>query len=310
MQRVGVIGLGTVGQTHVAALRSLPAHVYGADPSATARDRAKPHLAEAFADYRDMIARAGLAGVVIATPPRTHREIALHSLSAGLGVLCEKPLALTLDDCRAIAEASTGHVFQVGFCHRFQPQVSALRDLLDAGAIGTPILVNIGFVHGLTREGREWITDPLQSGGGVLFDSGSHAIDLFRYLVGNVNEVHGLTATWPIEDSSVVCLRSGTVLGTITLSWKTPPWQGMVEVIGSGGRARVDYADERVVLRTRLGDDRRWRSVRTSRMSRFVAQMNHFLDCLRGESLPLAGVRDGMEATRLVLQIYANARGA
>ena len=80
---------------------------------------------------------------------------------------------------------------------------------------------------------------PRAGRGGVLFDSGSHAIDLFRYLIGDIDDIHGLTGVLrarPVEDASVVCLRSGNVLGTITLSWKTPPWQGLVEVIGTRGR--------------------------------------------------------------------------
>ena len=166
--------------------------------------------------------------------------------------------------------------------------------------------MNIGFVHGLTEEGRQWIVDPEHAGGGVLFDSGSHAIDLFRYLIGDIDDVHGLTgvlAAGRVEDASVVCLRSGNVLGTITLSWKTPPWQGLVEVIGTRGRARVEYEGERVRLRALIGEAP-WRVVRTSSVSRFVLQMRQFLACLRGEDTPRAGVRDGLEATRAVLRIY------
>lgn len=245
--RIGVIGLGTVGETHLAALRQLRVkQVFGADPSAAARARASAYVAHCFADYREMFSSADLDGVVVATPPRTHREIAVAALEAGLGVLCEKPLAVTIEDCEAIS-AAVGNArgpFQVGFCHRFQPQVRALRGLLDSGAIGRPVLANISFIHGLTEQGRQWITDADQAGGGVLFDSGSHAIDLFRYLIGDVDDVHGLIAVLDggsrsqrVEDTSIVSLRSGDVLGTIGLSWKTPPWQGLVEVIGSTGRA-------------------------------------------------------------------------
>ena len=101
----------------------------------------------------------------------------------------------------------------------------------------------------------------------------------------------------------MVCLRSGNVLGTITLSWKTPPWEGLVEVIGTRGRGRVEYEGERVRLRVLSGDGP-WRVVRTPHESRFVGQMRQFLACIRGEDTPRAGVRDGLEATRAVLSIY------
>jgi UDP-N-acetylglucosamine 3-dehydrogenase len=307
--RIGVIGLGTVGATHLDALRELRVNeILGADPSAAARERARSSTARCFSDYRELLSTAGLDGVVIATPPRTHPAIAVAALEMELAVLCEKPLAITLADCEAIAKAvgSARAPFQVGFCHRFQPQVEALHGLIQSGPIGDPVLVSIAFVHGLTEEGRRWITDPEQAGGGVLFDSGSHAIDLFRYLVGDIDEVHGLTGMLEpgrVEDASIACLRSSAVLGTISLSWKTPPWQGLVEVIGTHGRARVEYDGERANLRMRTGDSS-WRTVRTPRVSRFVSQMRHFLACIRGDETPRAGVGDGLEATRAVLRIY------
>jgi predicted dehydrogenase len=315
--RIGIIGLGTIGETHLAALRQLHVqHVFGADPSAAARARVSAYVGHCFADYREMLSSADLDGVVVATPPRTHREIAVSALDAGLGVLCEKPLAVTIEDCDAIsaAVARARGPFQVGFCHRFQPQVRALRSLLDSDAIGRPVLVNISFIHGLSEEGRQWITNADLAGGGVLFDSGSHAIDLFRHLAGEIDEVQGLTAVLNggnglrrVEDSSIVGVRSGDVLGTIGLSWKTPPWQGLVEVIGTTGRARVVYDGDRVVLKTRMGDEP-WRAMSTPRVSRFVSQMRHFLACVRGKEEPLARVQDGLEATRIVLRIYDQLR--
>jgi len=307
--RIGVVGLGTIGQTHLAALQKLRVdEILGVDVSSAARERAQLYALRCLADYRDLLEIDGLEGVVIATPPSTHREIALAALETGVGVLCEKPLAITLADCAAISDAarSARGPFQVGFCHRFQPEVEVLRSLIHSGSIGDPVLINIAFVHGLTEQGREWITDPTHAGGGVLFDSGSHAIDLFRYLIGDIDGIHGLTDVHDagrVEDATVACLRSGTVLGTISLSWRTLPWQGLVEVIGTRGRARVEYEGERVHLRVRAGDTP-WRAVRTSSASRFVAQMRQFLACIRGEDTPRAGVRDGLEATRAVLRIY------
>jgi predicted dehydrogenase len=314
--RVGVVGLGTVGQTHLAALRALGIdRVFGADVSSAARQRAGDSGVECFADYRDLLAlRGGLDGLVVATPPRTHRQIAQAALSAGAAVLCEKPLALTLEECEALAAdaARSPRPFLVGFCHRHQAEVRALRELLDSNAFGRLVLVNIAFVHGLSEHGREWITHPADAGGGVLFDSGPHAIDLFRFLAGSVDEVHGLTAVLDsvgrVEDTTVACVRSGSVLGSLVLSWKTPPWRGLVEVVGSSGRARVEYVEERVTLRVERGRARA-RSTRLSELSggdsRFVAQMRHFLACIRGEEPPCATVLDGTEATRTILRIYA-----
>ena len=137
--RVGVIGLGTIGQTHLAALRRLPrTAIYGADPTPLARDRARPHTARCFDDYRELLSSIQLDGVVIATPPRTHVEIALAALQSGTAVLCEKPLALTESDCEILVRAAdtSRKPFLVGFCHRFQPQLRALKQVIDARVLG------------------------------------------------------------------------------------------------------------------------------------------------------------------------------
>src|SRR5438046_190680 len=102
--RVGVIGLGTIGATHLAALRQLRVKaIFGADTSAGARERAADSVVHCFVDYREMLSGAGLDAVIVATPPRTHRAIAIAAVDAGLGVLCEKPLALSLEDCETIS---------------------------------------------------------------------------------------------------------------------------------------------------------------------------------------------------------------
>lgn len=318
--RIGVIGLGTIGRIHLGALRSLGlTEVVGADSSPAARAAAEANFGtRCFLDYREMLSTTPLDGVIVATPPPTHREIALAALDRELGVLCEKPLALTLEDCEAIARATSESAtpFMVGFCHRFQPQVRALKELVSSGSFGHVALFTAAFVHGITERGREWITDPGQAGGGVLVDSGSHAIDLFRYLVGDVDEVAGLTASLDpagsrqaVEDASVVGLRSGSTLGAIELSWKTPPWEGRIEVVGSDGRGRVEYDGEDVRLRTRLGKGG-WELVETPPGNRFVLQLDHFLACLRGEAAPMVSARDGLEVTRIWLDVYRQAGNA
>src|SRR5205823_14425190 len=129
-----------------------------------------------------------------------------------------------------------------------------------------------------------------------------------------VDEMHGLTAVLGgataserVEDTSIVSLRSDDVLGCIALSWKTPPWEGLVEVVSSAGRARVEYEGDRTSLKLRTGNGP-WRAVRTPRASRFVYQMRGFLAGVRGvEKAPGASARDGLEATRIVLRIYEEA---
>jgi predicted dehydrogenase len=311
--RVGVIGLGTIGRTHLAALRQAGiAELAGADPSPLAREAARRSFGIAdYSDYRRMLDDERLTAVVVATPPRTHRELALLAIERGLGVLCEKPLALTVEECEDLVAAAqqAQRPFAVGFCHRFQPQVQSMRAMLLRGDLGAPILFHAAFVHGLTETDRSWLKDPAQAGGGVLVDSGSHAIDLFRYIIGEVHDVRGLTDLGfldpgTVENSCVAVLRSGAVVGGIELSWRAPPWEGCVEVVGDGGRARVDYDGQSAQLHVRA-QGAGWQQIPTDTTDRFAAQVAHFLACLRGDAAPLATAADGLEATRTWLRLYA-----
>jgi predicted dehydrogenase len=310
--RIGVVGLGTIGRVHLEALgASGITHTFGADPSPIARVGAEATFGTvAFADLREMLQTTDLDGVVVATPPRTHRDIVIAALELGVGVLCEKPMALTIEDCEAIGLAAerSGRPLLVGFCHRFQPEIHALRELAQTGALGTPVLFNATFMHGL-GEGREWLRDRRESGGGVLIDSGSHAIDLFRYLAGEIDAVLGFTSVIDgsgandVEDATTLALRAGPTLGAIQLSWKSPPWEGRVELVGTAARAIVAYDGDDVTLRFREPSSD-WVVVPTHKQSRFGLQMEHFLACLRGEATPTATARDGLEATKAWLHVY------
>jgi predicted dehydrogenase len=163
----------------------------------------------AFADYRELLALPELEAVDIATPNHTHHEIALAALAAGKHVMCEKPLALTIDDAREMGRAAleSGRVNAVNFVHRFVPSARYVKQLLDEGAIGEIYHVNMTYAQG-------WLTDPnfprvwrlnrAQAGSGTLGDIGIHAVDLVRWwLVDEVQAVSGRLTTFRAERPTV-----------------------------------------------------------------------------------------------------------
>jgi predicted dehydrogenase len=128
----------------------------------------------------------------IVTPGSTHAEIAIAALDAGKHVLCEKPLANTVAEARAMAEAAAraaarGVYAMVGFTYRRVPAATLARDLVAAGRIGTIRQLSVSYL-------QDWLVDPLapftwrldkeQAGSGALGDIGAHAIDLAQYVTG------------------------------------------------------------------------------------------------------------------------------
>jgi len=140
--RLGLIGVGTRGNLHLAHLLRTP----GVEVAALCDDY-EPHLqaglakvkgATGFSDYRKMLEMPGLDGVLIATPLHLHARICLDAFSAGKHVFCEKSLAYTIEECQAIADAYRGSrkVFQVGHQRMFSPAFLRAHELLREGEIG------------------------------------------------------------------------------------------------------------------------------------------------------------------------------
>lgn len=213
--RVAMIGYGFMGAAHSQGWRTAPrvfdlpaepemAVVVGRNAEAVAAAAQKWGWAESATDWREVVARDDIDVVDIVTPGDTHAEIAIAALEAGKHVLCEKPLANTVAEAEAMAEAAgkaaaLGIRAMVGFTYRRVPAVTFLRDLIAEGAVGTVNQVRASYR-------QDWLVDPemplawrLQkehAGSGALGDIGPHAIDLAQFVTGqNIDKVSGVIDT-------------------------------------------------------------------------------------------------------------------
>lgn len=213
--RVAMIGYGFMGAAHSQGWRTAPrvfdlpaepemAVVVGRNAEAVAAAAPKWGWAESATDWREVVARDDIDVVDIVTPGDTHAEIAIAALEAGKHVLCEKPLATTVAEAEAMAEAAgkaaaLGIRAMVGFTYRRVPAVTFLRDLIAEGAVGTVNQVRASYR-------QDWLVDPemplawrLQkehAGSGALGDIGAHAIDLAQFVTGqNIDKVSGVIDT-------------------------------------------------------------------------------------------------------------------
>ncbi|HUG48013.1 MAG TPA: Gfo/Idh/MocA family oxidoreductase [Candidatus Limnocylindria bacterium] len=182
-----VVGAGRAGLVHA---RNLAGGIPGArlvgvaDPAEEARVRAAEELAcEQFADPLAALSDERVAAVVIATPTFTHAELAVAALREGKHVLCEKPLASSVEEGRAIERAldQSGNVFMMAFMRRFDAGFRRAHELIGQGAIGQPL-----YVRSTTRGPGlppPWAWDVARSGG-LIAEVNSHDIDTVRWLTG------------------------------------------------------------------------------------------------------------------------------
>ncbi len=214
--RIGMVGYAFMGTAHSQAwrtvnrvfdlpLRARMTAVVGRDPGKVAAAAAQLGWQEHTTDWRTLINRDDIDLIDVCTPGDSHAEIAIAALAAGKHVLCEKPLANTIDEARAMAAAAVraeagGVRSMCGFNYRRVPAVALMRRLVADGRIGEIRHIRAVYL-------QDWITDPQfplvwrlqkdKAGSGALGDIGAHIIDLTQYVTGQrISGVSALTETF------------------------------------------------------------------------------------------------------------------
>ncbi|MCC6443922.1 MAG: Gfo/Idh/MocA family oxidoreductase [Armatimonadetes bacterium] len=247
--RIGLIGCGGIARHHVNQLSQIPEAkiVALADPSAAMIEKMQanhPNTREAkvFSDYREMLDRAQLDAVEIASPHTCHFDQAMDALDRKIHVLLEKPMVCTVADARMLLQKITeaGSVALLSYQRHYQPQFRYIKQMIESGKLG-----KITFVAAL--QGQEWLKatkgswrqDPALSGGGQLNDSGSHLLDIILWTTGlAVEEVTAYIDNLgsPVDINSAIAMKfAGGAQGTITVVGNSPCWWEDITIWGTEG---------------------------------------------------------------------------
>ncbi len=252
--KIGIIGCGGIAnQKHFPALSKAKDRVEMVafcdiipERAQTAAQKHGADGAKIFTDYHDLLAENDIDIVYVLTPNVAHCEISVAALGAGKNVMCEKPMAATVEDAQRMMEAweKSGKMFTIGYQNRFRPDSQALKRLCEEGEIGD---IYYAQAHALRRRGvPTWgvFTDKSKQGGGPLIDIGTHSLDLTLWFMDNYEpaSVTGVTfnklgptlpphmqgngmgpwdpKTYEVEDSAFafVTMKDGSLI-TIDASW-------------------------------------------------------------------------------------------
>lgn len=210
--RIGMVGYKFMGKAHSHAYRDLPFFfendVVPVQQALVGRDRAGVEQAATQwgwasreTDWRRLLEREDIDLIDIVTPNHLHAEMAIAAAEAGKHIVCEKPLAMTVEQAERMVEAvqKSGTVHMLCHNYRFAPAVQFAKKLIDEGRLG-----RIYHIRGQYLQ--DWIMDPQfplvwrlrkeVTGSGVLGDVGAHILDLARFLVGEFQEVSGMMETF------------------------------------------------------------------------------------------------------------------
>ncbi|ADI13977.1 Gfo/Idh/MocA family protein [Truepera radiovictrix] len=275
-----------------------------------------------FARHEDLLAE-GLDGVLICSENALHRAHVALAAAAGAHVLCEKPIATTLEDAEAMraACARAGVRFMTAFPMRFDASVRAAKDLLARGDLGELYAVN-GINHSENPRGhRAWFAQRDLAGGGAVMDHTVHLVDLLRWYTGSeVREVYAEVANpfdpeVDVDTAGIVTLTFGSGLfAAVDCSWSRPAgiyprWGHLkMELVGARGVVSVDafgqYATRFGGTASRPVTWHNWGSDPNR------AMLAAFLESVREAQEPPVTWRDGYEALKVALACYASAARA
>ncbi len=243
--RAGIVGLGWWGRTVVTTLADSPVMRVVASTDLDPR-AAMPGLAFA-AGYDALLADTTIDAVILCTPHRFHAGQIMAAAQAGKHVFCEKPLCLTRADAAAAIDACAraGVTLGVGHERRFEPPVLALRALVDAGALGTPLQIEANFSQDkfLQLSADNWRLSPTEAPAGPMTATGIHLLDLAVSIFGPAESVlsrlrqpgHFLAN----GDSLAILLTFGNGANAMISAILATPFDGRFAVYGSAGWAEV-----------------------------------------------------------------------
>lgn len=310
--RVLVVGCGSIGCRHLRLLRELGAEAAGCEPDPERRLAAALDLdVPVYADLGMALAE-GFAGAIIATPNHLHIEPALRALSAGCGVLVEKPLSHNLDgvdDLLRTADAARLPLL-VGYSLRFHPGLRRVKALLDAGAIGAVRSARVQFGQYLpdwrpTQDYRRSYSAMAGMGGGIILDA-SHELDYICWLLGDPIQLaclRGRASSLEIETEDVadILLRfAGGAFAAVHLDYLNRTYTRGCELIGDAGTLIWNYPGQTVRL---FQPSHGWSEEQIPFVAddMYRAQLAHFLACLRGKAEPEVPGTAGRRALWLAL---------
>lgn len=319
--KAAIIGCGLIGQKRAEILRDCELAICVDSIYEKARHLAAKHAnCLTVTDWRSAVAQQDIDIVIVATLHSSLAEIAYESVKQGKHVLIEKPGARKAEELQPIIEEAkkTNAIVRVGFNHRYHRAFRKARELIDNNQLGDLMFVRARYGHG-GRPGydKEWRANPELSGGGELIDQGVHLIDLARWILGDLNIVHGFAHTYywnmPVDDNAFLILKTANKqiahLHASCTEWKNTfsfeiyGRHGKIDIQGLGG----SYGVERITYYKMLPEmgppeTHMWEFPMAD--NSWQVEFDEFIEDIQQKRMPAANLHDAKAALEIVEETY------
>ena len=334
----GIIGLGVWGETHLIAYSHSPlanlACICDKNPQVLADRQKEFKVPCAVGDYRELLACKDIDAVSVVTPDFLHREIAVAACEAGKHVLLEKPMATTVEDAQAIADAAkaNGVTLMVDFHNRWNTAIYNVKQAILKGELGEPQMVT------LRLNDTIYVPTGMLSWGKdstVVWFLGSHSVDMVRWLFDDeVTRVYSVSRSRVLAGKGfntpdffhTICELKGGGVAHIENCWimsdaMPTVFDFKMELVGSEGTMFVDVSSNRMCQEFSSSPLQPFSSTpgaaypdvigRTSIHGKpggfAVESILHFVDCIVNGRTPIVSPEDGVENTRALVAIHKSA---
>ena len=310
--RFGIVGAGAISQGYGQAFQGCGEAV--AVAVADTRLDAAKSLGEvlgcpAYPSHKAMADSCELDAVLICTPPSSHAEICLDFIDRGVNVLCEKPFTVTVAEAETVVCTARDKGVKITMASKFRyvEDVIRAKQIVDSGILGEVVLFDNAFTARVDMSKR-WNSDPKTSGGGVLIDNGTHSVDIARYFLGPLAQVHVMegrrSQNLKVEDTVQVFVRSERgAMGTIDLSWSiNKELNRYMSVYGTQGTVIVGWKESKY----RQSSSPDWVSFGTGydKVGAFRNQLLNFSRAISGEEVLRINGSDALASVQVIEAAY------
>lgn len=338
--KIGIVGAGMISQYHIRGYQlSEDAEVVAiADVDKNkAEERAKnlvissdgtselepiaTNIPNIYADYKEMLQSEDLDAVSICLPNYLHEDATIYAAEHGCHVLCEKPMAVSIDSADRMIEACKNNnvKLMIEFPSRFNLAIVKIKELLSNEIIGKIFRVRTKWSHGGPENWSptgKWFFEKRKSGGGALLDLGVHNIDALRWMIGEVKCVSSLVRTLvkniEVEDNVAALLEfENGAIGVVEASWSSIPGMMGFEICGTKGR--IIYGYPNTEFEVYIDNDLVQGIFKPNIKKYQVSDLNnerilcvkYFVDrIVKNKKIELASGLDGKKAVEIAIAIY------
>lgn len=316
--KIGLVGCGGLGSRHAghvdgmegAELVAVCDYTRASAEVLAGKLTSQPSV---YDDHRAMLEAHSPDVVLVVTPNFVHSPITVDAAAAGAHVFCEKPMALTVEDCDAMIEAAdnAGVFLMVGYVRRFQNAYREMKRLIDEGQIGEVRMahtVRLGTGPPGGSEGWQFSRDKY----GGLFSMHSHELDQLTWMAGDVTAVQAMmryddASENTVEESIFINLEFGSgAVGSLSSSRIYPGGSYELGVAGTKGAVKITSGSGTELILSRVGE--KAETMTFERNNALLDEMNYFFNCIRTGERPQSNGADGRRTIAISLAAHESAK--